>query len=426
MVDDWKDMPFSSAVLLNPPVPLEHEQEYSFVDMGAISVGSRWACARGRRKFEGGGSRFQNGDILMARITPCLENGKVARYNASDNTPLAHGSTEFIVVRGRPGVTETDFAYYLTQSPEVREYAISQMTGTSGRQRVPIQALEHLMVKVPPLAIQRAIAHILGTLDDKIELNRRMNETLEAMARVLFKSWFIDFDPVHAKAEGRDPGLPADIAALFPDSFQDSDLGEIPRGWTAGRFGNVVSQRTERLRDRPAVVLSAMAAGELVNSDEHFMKRVYSQEIGKYLAVEQWDFAYNPSRVNIGSIGMLKEPLLGGVSPVYVVFRPQEAYRWFVEFNLRQPSTKQWINTLASGSVRQSLSYADFASLPCVIPPETTVARFDGVWTGFRASILLRSDESRTQATLRDTLLPKLLSGELRVKHVGRSMEAQA
>ena len=88
---------------------------------------------------------------------------------------------------------------------------------------------------MPPLAEQRAIAHILGTLDDKIELNRRMNETLEAMARALFKSWFVDFDPVRAKAEGRDPGLPKPLADLFPDSFEDSELGEIPRGgrWVA-------------------------------------------------------------------------------------------------------------------------------------------------------------------------------------------------
>ena len=92
---------------------------------------------------------------------------------------------------------------------------------------------------LPPLAEQRAIAHILGTLDDKIELNRRMNETLEAMARALFKSWFVDFDPVRAKAEGRDPGLPKPLADLFPDSFEDSELGEIPKGWEVGTLGDV-------------------------------------------------------------------------------------------------------------------------------------------------------------------------------------------
>ena len=96
-------------------------------------------------------------------------------------------------------------------------------------------------LSVPPLVEQRAIAHILGTLDNKIELNRRMSETLEAMARALFKSWFVDFEPVRAKSEGRDPGLPLDLAALFPDRFVESELGKIPEGWGIGRLGDVAT-----------------------------------------------------------------------------------------------------------------------------------------------------------------------------------------
>ena len=119
----------------------------------------------------------------------------------------------------------------MTCSATVRNFAISQMTGTSGRQRVPAESLAHLTVRIPPLPEQRAIAHILGTLDDKIELNRRMNETLEAMAQATFKDWFVDFGPVRAKVEGREAYLPEDVWGLFPDSFQESELGEIPRGW---------------------------------------------------------------------------------------------------------------------------------------------------------------------------------------------------
>ena len=106
-------------------------------------------------------------------------------------------------------------------------------------ERLNLPTIRALPVLIPPLAEQRAIAHILGALDDKIELNRRMNETLEAMARALFKSWFVDFDPVRAKAEGRDPGLPKAIADLFPDSFEDSDLGEIPKGWEIKSIGDL-------------------------------------------------------------------------------------------------------------------------------------------------------------------------------------------
>ncbi len=205
----WCELPFSEAVQLNPTVSINRGTAYPFVDMSAVNVGSRFAYASEQRLFKGGGSRFRNGDTLMARITPCLENGKIARYQAVNSVSVGHGSTEFIVIRGRPKITDNDFAYYLTKWEEVRNYAIGQMTGTSGRQRVPTDALDHLMVSLPPLSDQRTIAHILGTLDDKIELNRRMNETLEAMARELFKSWFVDFDPVHAKAtlKRHDPHL---------------------------------------------------------------------------------------------------------------------------------------------------------------------------------------------------------------------------
>lgn len=271
---------------------------------------------------------------------------------------------------------------------------------------------------IPPLEEQRAITHILGTLDDKIELNRHISATAEAMAQAIFKSWFVDFDPVRANAEGRDPGLPKSVAALFPTHLVESELGEVPEGWIEGSFGDLISQRTERVGARDVVVLSAVADGKLKRSDDHFTKRVYSKDTAKYLLVEQWDFAYNPSRINIGSIGMLEEAILGGVSPVYVVARPKAAYRWFLEFSIRRASTKAWINTLASGSVRQSLSYTDFASIPCVLPSEAVVQEFNRRWTILREGIRLCEKESDTLAALRDTLLPKLISGELRIPSV--------
>jgi hypothetical protein len=240
MTGKWRELTFSEAVFINPPVRLERGCHYPFVDMSAVSPEFRCAYANEEREFSGSGSRFQHGDVLMARITPCLENGKIARFCASESSQVAHGSTEFIVIRGRPSVTHTDFAYYLTLWEEVRGYAISHMTGTSGRQRVPTDSFDHLTVPIPPLPEQRAIAHILGTLDDKIELNRRMSETLEQMARALFKAWFVDFEPVRAKMEGRWrrgeslPGLPAHLYDLFPDRLVDSELGEIPEGWGVG------------------------------------------------------------------------------------------------------------------------------------------------------------------------------------------------
>ena len=174
----------------------------------------------------------------MARITPCLENGKIARYDAPEAKSKAHGSTEFIVIRGRPNVSDSDFAYCLTQWEEVRNYAISQMTGTSGRQRVPVDSLDHLTVPLPPLPEQRAIAHILGTLDDKIELNRRMNETLEEMARALFKSWFVDF-----RSGSRQDGRAGYRAAARCGRSFSRPAGGIGVGGDTGGVGDWLSCR---------------------------------------------------------------------------------------------------------------------------------------------------------------------------------------
>ena len=237
----WNELPFSEAVLVNPAVRFDRGAIYPFVDMAAVNADSRSVYAGEERPFKGSGSKFQSGDTLMARITPCLENGKIARYQAQGARQKGHGSTEFIVIRGRPNITDNDFAYYLTQWEEVRKYAIGQMTGTSGRQRVPVDSLDHLTVPLPPLPEQRAIAHILGTLDDKIELNRRMNQTLEAMARAVFQDWFVDFGPVRAKLDGREPYLPPDLWSLFPDRLVDSELGEIPEGWEVRAFGQLLS-----------------------------------------------------------------------------------------------------------------------------------------------------------------------------------------
>ena len=156
MNGDWREMPFSEAALVNPPTRLERGEVYPFVDMAAVNADSRSAYPAEERPFKGSGSRFRDSDTLMARITPCLENGKIARYRAPEGQQQAHGSTEFIVIRGRPGISDNNFAYYLTQWEEVRNYAVGQMTGTSGRQRVPVDSLDHLTV---PSAPGRAAGH---------------------------------------------------------------------------------------------------------------------------------------------------------------------------------------------------------------------------------------------------------------------------
>lgn len=262
MENNWSLVSFSDAVNLNPTVRLTKGEEYPFVDMKSVNPAWREVTFSELRVFKSGGAKFIPQDTLMARITPCLENGKIARYLPAGKKGGAFGSTEFIVIRGKDGVTDNDFAYYLTMWSEFREFAISQMTGSSGRQRVPVDSLAGFNFNLPPLTEQKAIAHILGSLDDKIKLNRRMNETLEAMAQALFKSWFVDFDPVvdNALAAGNEipeelkeraevrkalgnarKPLSEEIQKLFPSEFEHTEeMGWIPKGWEVVPLSDVM------------------------------------------------------------------------------------------------------------------------------------------------------------------------------------------
>lgn len=255
------------AFIVNPSRPLKKGTITPFIPMETLSVNGRAIERYESRRFTGSGARFKNGDTLIARITPCLENGKTAFVSELPEGVIAHGSTEYIVLSAREGITDPLFGYYLARTPDFRQYAIGHMEGTSGRQRVPTSAVENYEILLPPIDTQRSISRILGALDDKIELNRRTNQTLESIAQAIFKSWFIDFDPVKAKIaaleEGEDPlraamraisgktddeldQLPreqydelAETAGLFPDAMEESELGEIPVGWAWQRLGEI-------------------------------------------------------------------------------------------------------------------------------------------------------------------------------------------
>ena len=418
---EWYEIPFSEAVLLNPAVRITRGEAYPFVDMASVSGESRSVYPSEHREFRGGGSRFQDGDTLMARITPCLENGKIARYHAPDSNDLAHGSTEFIVIRGRPNVTDNEFAYYLCRCEEVRDYAISQMTGTSGRQRVPTESLNHLMVSLPPLPEQRDIAHVLGTLDDKIELSRRMNETLEAMARAIFQDWFVDFGPTRAKMEGREPYLPPDVWSLFPDRLVDSELGLIPEGWEVRGLGEVV----ELLRDQE----NPLSSPETVFS--HFSIPAFDD--GRMPKQEQGESIKSAkSRVPPGVILLSKlNPDIERVwltdvesgeravcSTEFLVLRPRQPFgTCFVYCLGRSPAFRQQLGSLVTGTSKshQRAPAEAVLALPTILPSKPVTHKFERFTQAILGKTQMNQRESHTLVAQRDALLPRLVSGEVGV-----------
>jgi type I restriction enzyme, S subunit len=270
---------------------------------------------------------------------------------------------------------------------------------------------------IPTLSEQRAIAHILGTLDDKIEINRKMNQTLEAMARAIFKSWFVNFDPVRAKAEGHDPGLPPDLAALFPDSFEDSELGEIPKGW---RVGSVDEEFNLTMGQSPP--------GETYNetgdglpffqgrTDFGFrfpMRRVYCSAPTRF--AEKGDTLVSV-RAPVGDVNMATERCCVGRGVAAVRHKTGARSYTFYSMRSQEDAFDQFE---AEGTVFGSIGKKDFHGLASVTPTADIVAAFERVVGALDDRIQLNEEQTRVLAALRDALLPMLLSGEIRIPAEG-------
>ncbi|HLA81712.1 MAG TPA: restriction endonuclease subunit S, partial [Thermoleophilia bacterium] len=339
------------------------------------------------------------------------------------------------------------FFYYVFSSSEQRNH-IQRNAIQTGVPHTNLGILRDTPVRLPTLSEQRAIAHILGTLDDKIELNRRMNETLEAMARALFKSWFVDFDPVRAKhalskvegAEGRRPtssgqailGLPKQRADLFPDSFVDSELGEIPEGWRMGKVGDFATLDRDSLNP-----------GE------------FPDEMFDHFSIPAFDEGRSPKRETGGAIksnkcivppeGVLLSKLNPRIPRIWlpdsrnshravcsteflIALPKQGVSREFLFCLFSSDNFADVFATLVTGTSgsHQRVRPESLLAIDTVIPTEPVIHQFTTVAKPLLERISRKIDESCTLAAVRDTLLPKLISGEVRINNVERIIASRA
>jgi type I restriction enzyme S subunit len=443
---EWTTLPFNQAVLVNPAVRLEKRREYPFVEMAAVDPNRRGVSESECRMSGSGGARFKAFDTLLARITPCLENGKIARFEPLSRSPkvIAFGSTEFIVIRGKDGVTDNHYAYYLTKWEEFRQFAIGQMTGSSGRQRVPADSLSGFQAPVPPLPEQKAIAHVLGSLDDKIEMNRQMNATLEAMAQALFKSWFVNFDPVidnalaagnpipdeiQARASVRESlgdarkPLPEHLQNLFPAAFTNTEeLGWIPEGWAAQPLYSIASfingaayknfHFTDEAGALPVVKIAEVKGG--ISSQTKFTKT----ELAEKYRIDDGDILFswsgNPDTsidtfVWTGGRGWLNQH-------IFRVALMAVEDRNFVYYQLKL--LRPVFAEIARNKQTTGLGHVtaqDMKRLPIIHPPEPIKIAFNKLVSPLFDRWYANLIHNRDLAKTLDTLLPKLLSGELRL-----------
>ncbi|EFH6029687.1 restriction endonuclease subunit S [Escherichia coli] len=416
-------MKLSDLIDFNPKRPLEKGTLAPFIEMADLPEGERDVSGIGNRVFNGGGSKFKNGDTLFARITPCLENGKTAKVSGLPDNAIGHGSTEFIVMAAKDPSVDEDFVYYVARHPEFRAYAKGRMEGTSGRQRVSWQAISDYEIPDFSSLERRGIGSVLSSMDNLISNNRRVNQALEAMARAVFKAWFVDFEPVRAKMEGRWkrgeslPGLPAHLYDLFPDRLVDSELGEIPEGWEMRSLDSIANylnglalqkfppeSETEFL---PVIKIAQLRAGNTNGAD-----KASTQIKPEYVVVDgdvlfSWSGSLEVEVWN-GGRGALNQHLFKVTS--------NEVPKWFYFFATRQHLSD--FRAIAAGKAttmghiqRKHLTDARIA----VAPPES-MKKFDAVIASQFDQLVSNAQQSRSLAQLRDTLLPKLISGELRIK----------
>jgi type I restriction enzyme, S subunit len=329
-------------------------------------------------------------------------------------------------------IADSRFVYYFFSTVEQQDY-IRQNAIQAGVPHTNLGILRSTPVVLPPLDDQRRIASVLGTLDDKIELNRRMNETLEAMARLLFKSWFVDFDPVRAKAECRDTGLPKPLADLFPDSHQESALGETPKGWRIGsvlehaRLMSGGTPKTNRIDywDGP---ISWASAKDVSQSTGSFL--VETERTITAAGLDESSTQMIPALSSVvvargattGRMVMFGRDMAMNQTCYALVTTTKTPFVFYC--SLREAMSSLVLT--AHGSVFDTITTSTFEASRVVLPPKPLLDALEDLVAPLFLRMLTNINENRSLAALRDVLLPKLISGELRVKDAERFVSASA
>lgn len=351
-----------------------------------------------------GGSKFRNGDTLMARITPCLENGKTALVDILEDGEVGFGSTEFIVLRAKPGVSDRNFIYYLAISPILRDKAIKSMVGSSGRQRVQQGVMNDIKFFAPPLSEQIEIGRTLRALDDKIATNAKINHHLEQMAQAIFKSWFLDFEP---------------WGGVIPSDWREVQLADVcdvkggkrlPKGENLTTTPN--SHPYIRVRDmNNALYVQMNDAIEYVNDE-------IQHSISRYIV------AADDIIVSIvGTIGMVCKvhPSMNNANLTencVKLTNLHEVTSDFLYLFLSSPDGQEAIRRGTVGAVQAKLPIKNIQAITIMCPPANVMTDFDCFVSQAMLMIANNCTENQRLATLRDTLLPRLMSGELSVANL--------
>jgi len=382
----------------------------------------------------------RTGDVLLN-----ITGDSVARIcQVPDDILPARVNQHVAIIRPHEDILHARYLRYFLVSPTMQAHMMALAGAGATRNALTKGMIENFDIPVPSPSEQHAIAEILGALDDKIDLNRRMNETLEALARAIFKSWFVDFEPVHAKMDGRWrrgqslPGLPADLYELFPGSLDDSPLGRIPATWEAGTLSEVLSELETGGRPNGGVrnirngvpsigAESIVGLGTFDFSKTRFVPTEYFKGMHKG-HVRNRDVLvykdggrpgeYEPHLSMFGDGFPFEECCIN--EHVYRLQAHKKFSQCFLYFWLGSDTAKDEMRVKGTGVAVPGLNSTALRSVAVLIPDVRALDAFDSVVEPLVAAVLSTAKQSQTLAVAREALLPKLISGELRVKDSGK------
>ncbi|MEA5084652.1 MAG: restriction endonuclease subunit S [Lachnospiraceae bacterium] len=409
---EWKEYSLSQIADFNPKESIKKGDYAKKIPMEKLQPYCRDIPSFEMSKFSGG-TKFRNGDTIMARITPCLENGKIAKVNILDDNEAGFGSTEYIVFRAKPNITDADYLYYLVCSPFVRESAIKSMVGSSGRQRVQTDVLQNLKLEVPPYKEQIIIGKVLKALDDKIELNNKINENLEQQAQTTFKSWFVDFDCFDEEF------VLSPINILIPSSLKMCKIEEIPHVLESGKRpkGGAVSEGIPSIGAENVKKL-----GVVDFSSGKFIPKDFAASMKKGLVNGYELMLYKDG----GKPGTFSPhfSMFGEGFPYETFYINEHVFKLdfgnrgineFAYFYFQTEYVLNWLSNNGGKAAVPGINQQDIKNVYIFDITHPKVIEFSDWVQPFFTQILSNCAQNHKLASLRDTLLPKLMSGEIDV-----------
>lgn len=381
---------------INPKETLKRNEEYDFVEMADLTPGTRYVFSALKKAFGGSYSKFKNEDVLMAKITPCLENGKIAQYKGSG---VGFGSTEFNIFRAKEGISDANFLYYLISSNTVKDIAIKSMSGACGRQRANIEEIKQIDIPEIDIAIQQKIASVLSNYDNLIENNNKRIKILEEMAQKIYKEWFVDFKfPGHETT-----------------SFKDSELGKIPLNWGIKKLSEIANitmgQSPESKYYNEAKKGLPFHQG-VTNFGQRFpTNKVYCTQENRLALPEDILLSV---RAPVGRINITNKKIIIGRG--LAALNSKTKNNIFLYYFLSNIFQKE--DQYGNGAVFNAITKAELESISFGYPDGDAIKQFEHTicYTHNLVANLIYKNETLKQT--RNLLLPRLISGEIDVENM--------